>query len=165
MAKPTYNPSKIIRKRRHGFRARTAAGGQVLKARRAKGRARLSAQLFVKKNCRIRKRREFVSIAESGFYFRTSSLVVQCKSNKSNEIRTGFTASKKVGNAVCRNRCKRRMRALSNVILSDIGQSGMDYVFIARKNTAAVEWAELVDDATRAILFLNKKTLSACRQS
>lgn len=43
MAKPTYNPSKIIRKRRHGFRARTLAGGHVLKARRAKGRARLSA--------------------------------------------------------------------------------------------------------------------------
>lgn len=43
MAKPTYNPSRIIRKRRHGFRARVAAGGHVLKARRAKGRARLSA--------------------------------------------------------------------------------------------------------------------------
>lgn len=43
MAKPTYNPSKIIRKRRHGFRVRTLAGGHVLKARRSKGRARLSA--------------------------------------------------------------------------------------------------------------------------
>ena len=43
MAKPTYNPSRIIRKRRHGFRARVAAGGQILKARRRKGRARLSA--------------------------------------------------------------------------------------------------------------------------
>ncbi|MDR2158243.1 MAG: 50S ribosomal protein L34 [Holosporaceae bacterium] len=43
MAKPTYNPSKLIRKRRHGFRSRTAAGGRILKARRAKGRSRLSA--------------------------------------------------------------------------------------------------------------------------
>ncbi len=43
MAKPTYNPSKLVRKRRHGFRARTAAGGHVLKARRTKGRYRLSA--------------------------------------------------------------------------------------------------------------------------
>ena len=43
MAKPTYNPSKLIRKRRHGYRARVAAGGLVLKARRRKGRARLSA--------------------------------------------------------------------------------------------------------------------------
>ncbi|MDR3186845.1 MAG: 50S ribosomal protein L34 [Holosporaceae bacterium] len=43
MSKPTYNPSRLVRKRRHGFRARTTAGGRVLKARRAKGRARLSA--------------------------------------------------------------------------------------------------------------------------
>ncbi|MDR0580895.1 MAG: 50S ribosomal protein L34 [Holosporaceae bacterium] len=43
MAKPTYNPSRLVRKRRHGFRARTASGGRVLKARRAHGRVRLSA--------------------------------------------------------------------------------------------------------------------------
>ncbi|MDR2645789.1 MAG: 50S ribosomal protein L34 [Holosporaceae bacterium] len=43
MAKPTYNPSKLVRKRRHGFRIRTAAGGRILRARRAHGRARLSA--------------------------------------------------------------------------------------------------------------------------
>ena len=119
----------------------------------------------MKKNCRIRKRREFVNVAESGFYFRTNSLVIQCKPNKSNEIRTGFTASKKVGNAVCRNRCKRRMRALSNIVLSYVGQSGIDYVFIARRNMAAADWSELVEDATRAVSFLNKKALSVCGQS
>lgn len=43
MAKPTYNPSKLIRKRRHGYRARVAAGGGILKSRRQKGRMRLSA--------------------------------------------------------------------------------------------------------------------------
>ncbi|MDR1375337.1 MAG: 50S ribosomal protein L34 [Holosporaceae bacterium] len=43
MSRPTYNPSRLVRKRRHGFRSRTAAGGRILKARRAKGRRRLSA--------------------------------------------------------------------------------------------------------------------------
>lgn len=43
MGKPTYNPSRIVRKRRHGFRVRVATGGHILRARRAKGRSRLSA--------------------------------------------------------------------------------------------------------------------------
>lgn len=43
MARPTYNPSKLVRKRRHGFRARMQYSAHVIRARRAKGRQKLSA--------------------------------------------------------------------------------------------------------------------------
>lgn len=119
----------------------------------------------MKKNCRIRKRREFVDIAESGFYFKSRLLVVQSKVNQLDSIRTGFTASKKVGNAVVRNRCKRRMRALADIILNDIGCAGTDYVFIARRDTALAEWGALLEEAVRAVNFLNKKMTAQCVQS
>ena len=41
--KRTYQPSKIVRARRHGFRTATVAGRKVLSARRARGRKRISA--------------------------------------------------------------------------------------------------------------------------
>lgn len=67
-------------------------------------------------------------------------------------IRIGFTASKKVGNAVARNRAKRRLRALARAILPRHGQPGWDYVLIARAGeTAARPFAALESDLARAL--------------
>ena len=48
------------------------------------------------------------------------------------EWRVGFTASKRVGNAVCRNRAKRRLRAVVMSVMPDMARSDVDYVLIAR---------------------------------
>ncbi len=69
-------------------------------------------------------------------------------------IGAGFTATRKVGNAVARNRCKRRLREAARLLLPDHGRPGFDYVFIARQGTAARPWPRLLDDVKSALIRL-----------
>lgn len=67
-------------------------------------------------------------------------------------VRVGFTASKKVGNAVARNRAKRRLREIARLGLPVTGVPGWDYVLIARKEaTARMGFAEMQADLARAL--------------
>ncbi|MDR0753125.1 MAG: ribonuclease P protein component [Holosporaceae bacterium] len=113
----------------------------------------------MKKSFRIRRRVDFVRVSQRGFYWRTNSIVVQCYLNNLDTYRVGFTASKKVGNAVVRNRCKRRIRAVADAILNSLALAGVDYVFIARKSTSTIKWTLLMEDATSSVQFLNNRVL------
>jgi ribonuclease P protein component len=66
-------------------------------------------------------------------------------------IRVGFTASRKVGNAVTRNRARRRMRAAATSILPYQGRPGTDYVLIARASTAKQPYGSLIADLEAAL--------------
>lgn len=66
-------------------------------------------------------------------------------------VRVGFTASRRVGGAVQRNRAKRRLRAAAAEVLTRDGRSGTDYVLIARAGTAARPYGELVADLAGAL--------------
>ncbi len=66
-------------------------------------------------------------------------------------VRVGFTASRKVGNAVIRNRAKRRLRAAAAQVLTTGGRPGTDYVLIARAGTATRPYAALVADLEAAL--------------
>lgn len=69
-----------------------------------------------------------------------------------NLIRVGYTCSKKIGNAVVRNRAKRRLRALVREIMPDLGRAGWDYVLVGRPNaTVSREFAALKQDLVEAI--------------
>ena len=71
-------------------------------------------------------------------------------------IRVGFTASKKVGNAVARNRAKRRMRAIARALLPELGVGGCDYVLIARPATPEADWPALLDEARSGLIKLRR---------
>ena len=72
-------------------------------------------------------------------------------------IGVGFTATRKVGGAVVRNRAKRRLRHAARQVLSELGKPGADYVFIARQGAATRPWERLVEDMQRALLSLGPK--------
>jgi ribonuclease P protein component len=67
-------------------------------------------------------------------------------------IRIGFTCSKKVGNAVARNRAKRRLREIARAVLPREGHPGWDYVLIGRADaTATRDFALLTADLSDAL--------------
>lgn len=69
-------------------------------------------------------------------------------------VRLGFTATRKVGNAVIRNRAKRRLREAARALAPRLAVPGSDYVFIARMGTADRPWDRLLDDVKSALTRL-----------
>jgi ribonuclease P protein component len=76
--------------------------------------------------------------------------------NELPDSRFGYTASKKIGNAVARNRAKRRMRALATLNAS-VMRAHTDYVLIARKSILHTPFNKLVADMAAALLAVHKK--------
>ncbi len=103
---------------------------------------------------RLKKRRDFLSLNKGTKVF-SASFVLQARQRQGDQepegIRFGLTASRKVGNAVARNRAKRRLRAAAAEILSAHATQGWDYVIIARKTILTYEYKKLKQDLTRSL--------------
>jgi ribonuclease P protein component len=116
---------------------------------------------------RLKRRAEFLRIAAQGRKFSTPGLVLQAMSagtsslqDTTTAIRLGFTCSRKVGNAVARNRARRRLQAAARELMSDAAQSGYDYVLIGRTDTIERPYALLLQDLRTAL-----KRVGALRDS
>ncbi|MYG42617.1 MAG: ribonuclease P protein component [Rhodobacteraceae bacterium] len=86
----------------------------------------------------LKKRKEFLRLA-TGLKWHTKGFLIQGLPREAAEtdptIRLGITCSRKLGNAVTRNRAKRRLRNLAHDILPQFGEPGWDYVLIGFRNT------------------------------
>jgi ribonuclease P protein component len=78
-------------------------------------------------------------------------LLVRPRGDGDDSIRLGITVTKKIGNAVVRNRMKRRFRALAAEILPEAGITGADHVLIGRSGGVERDFAALEADLRKAL--------------
>ena len=103
----------------------------------------------------MRTRPQFLAAAK-GAYRAHGAVVVQVRDRGDGDpiVRVGFTATKKIGGAVVRNRAKRRLREAARLLLPSFGKPGHDYVFVARDGTPGRDWGRLLDDVKSALIRL-----------
>ncbi|MCL4139032.1 UNVERIFIED_CONTAM: hypothetical protein GTU68_005117 [Idotea baltica] len=101
----------------------------------------------------MKTRADFVA-ASKARYQTATGLTVQMRNRGDADpsVRVGFTCSKKVGNAVARNRAKRRLREIARLDLPAIAKAGHDYVLIGKKDvTATRDFENLRADLIKAV--------------
>lgn len=105
---------------------------------------------------RLKRRPEFLAVAAQRRRWVAPGLILQAARRPEDSAlppapRIGFTASRKVGIAVARNRARRRLRAAAEAVLPKAGRPGFDYVLIARSETVTRGFADLVADLETAL--------------
>jgi ribonuclease P protein component len=114
---------------------------------------------------RLKKRSEFLSVAQSKVFAKTATLIVQMLSRspytKNNVelplVRIGFTASRRVGGAVQRNKARRRLREAAKLVVPQFNLRHHDLVVIARPATVTAPFSAILRDLTYSIQYCLKR--------
>lgn len=104
---------------------------------------------------RLTNRPQFLATAK-GLTRPCGAVLIQTRDRADGDpaIGVGFTATKRLGGAVVRNRAKRRLREAARALIPEHGLPGSDYVLVARQSCAEREWPRLLDDVKTALIRL-----------
>jgi ribonuclease P protein component len=110
------------------------------------------------KSLRLRSRREFLIVQDTGVKVSADCVIalVKPKGQLDSETRVGLTVSSKVGNAVVRNRVRRKLREIVRTRRSELPR-GLDMVLIARSSAATAQWPVLVRAFERLVTDLKRR--------
>ena len=113
---------------------------------------------------RLKKRPDFLKAAK-GRRWAMPGLVLQARRRDENggPPRIGFTATRRVGGAVERNRVKRRLREAAKTVAKRRGQDGFDYVLIARRDTLTRSFDKIIKDLESALDKVHTHSAKAAR--
>lgn len=102
----------------------------------------------MKRAVTLKKNHEFRRLYQKGASAAGPGMVVYCRKNRLDHNRLGLTASVKLGSAVVRNRCRRRLREVYRLQSPRLRQ-GWDLILVARSRTVKASWQELNDTFLR----------------
>ncbi len=97
------------------------------------------------------RRADFLRLARGIKIARPGFVLQAAEGTQAAPLRVGYTATKKLGNAVARNRARRRLREAARLTLGPQGLTGLELVLICRQETANVPFATLCDELARAV--------------
>jgi ribonuclease P protein component len=110
---------------------------------------------------RLRQRADFLAAA-SGAKVTTAAFTLQARErSESGAVRVGFTVSKKVGNAVERNRVRRRLREIVRLSAAGRLRAGHDYVLIGRRAALNLPFDRLVEEFAGAVHRVAQRRVAA----
>ncbi|HJO69501.1 MAG TPA: ribonuclease P protein component [Rhodospirillales bacterium] len=112
---------------------------------------------------RLKRRADFVRVARAGRKWVAPGLILQMAGASEGcnpadgraVVRVGFTVSRKVGNAVVRNRVRRRLKAAVGEVMPAFASAGRDFVVIGRRATRGRPYSSLIADLKRGLKRLD----------